>query len=77
MAAVYFHYSHARGALIDRRGAAVDDLTEARERADRVVRALITMPSTEDWRGWVLHVTDDQGGEIFDVPFAAVLGKPH
>jgi hypothetical protein len=33
--------------------------------------------SLEDWRGWVLHVNDDLGDELFVVPFAFVLGKPH
>ena len=77
MADVYFHYSNARGVLIDRRGSAVDDVTEAREHADRMVRSLIAMPGVEDWRGWILHVTDDVGDEVFEVPFAAVLGKLH
>lgn len=77
MADVNFHYSNTRGVLIDRSGTAVDDLNEAREHAYWAVRSLIMTPSGEDWRGWVLHVTDDDGHEILDVPFAAVLGKPH
>jgi hypothetical protein len=28
-------------------------------------------------RGWFLHVNDDLGDELFVVPFAFVLGKPH
>jgi hypothetical protein len=63
--------------MIDRRGTAVGDLAEAREHADRVMRSLIMKPSPEDWRGWVLHANDELGGEIFAVPFASVLGKPH
>jgi hypothetical protein len=74
---VYFHYSNARGMLINRSGTAVGDLVEACEHADRMVRSLILTASAEDWRGWVLHVTDNEGDEIFDVPFATVLGKPH
>ena len=31
----------------------------------------------EDWRGWVLHVADGDGEEIFTLLFAALLGKPH
>lgn len=77
MTNVYFHYSNARGMLIDQSGTAVDDLVEACEHADRVVRSLIMTASAEDWRGWVLHVTDNDGDEIFDVPFATVLGKLH
>jgi hypothetical protein len=76
MAQVYFHCSSSQGALIDRRGAAVSDLAEARDRAALVMRSLISAPGPEDWRGWVLHVSDDDGEEIFCVPFASVLGKP-
>lgn len=77
MAQVYFHCSNAQQALIDQCGTAVDDLAEAHEHAALVVRSLIMTPSPHDWRGWVLHVNDDLGDEIFTVPFAAMLGKPH
>jgi hypothetical protein len=77
MAQVFFHYSNDDGVLIDRGGAAVGNLTEAHERAALAVRSLLMMPSTEDWRGWILHVSDEVGEEIFDVPFASLLGKAH
>jgi len=77
MAQVYFHCSNTEHALIDQCGAAVEDLADAREHAALVVRSLITTASLEDWRGWVLHVSDDLGDEIYSVPFASVLGKPH
>jgi hypothetical protein len=77
MAQVYFHCFNARGTLIDRCGADVGDLAESRDHASRVVHSLIAAPSQEDWRNWVLHVSDDLGDEIFVVPFASVLGKPH
>ena len=77
MAQVYFHCSNTEHALIDQCGAAVEDLAEAREHAALLVRSLIATPTTEDWRGWVLHVSDDLGDEIYSVPFASVLGKPH
>jgi hypothetical protein len=63
--------------LIDRCGAMVDDLTEARDRATSVVRSLTTARSLEDWRGWILRVEDDVGVEVFVLPFAFVLGKPN
>jgi hypothetical protein len=77
MAQVYFHYSNTEEILVARSGAAVGDLAEAHRHAAQIVRSLIMAPGAEDWRGWVLHVSDDLGGEIFTVPFASVLGKPH
>ena len=60
-----------------RRGAVVDDLAEARDYATRVVESFIGERSRDDWRDWVLHVSDDRGDELFLVPFAFVLGKPN
>ncbi len=77
MAQVYFHCTNTEGVWIDRRGAAVGDLAEAREHAALVVRSLIMAPTQEDWRDWVMHVSDDLDEEIFSVPFASLLGKPH
>ena len=77
MAQVYFHYTSPEGALLDRRGANVDNITDARDCATGVVQSLITAPSAEDWREWVLHVSDELGEELFIVPFATVIGKPH
>lgn len=77
MTDVYFHYSNERAALIDRNGTAVDDFVEAREHAVCLARSLIMTPSAEDWRGWVLHITDDDGEEIFELPFAPLVGRPH
>jgi hypothetical protein len=74
---VYFHCSNAKKVLVDRRGAVVDDLSGARDHAASVVRSLTGARSLEDWRDWVLHVSDDLGDELFVVPFAFVLGRPH
>jgi hypothetical protein len=62
--------------LSDDRGAAMD-LAEAREHAEGLVRRPVMTPSVEDWRSWILHVTDELGDELFYVPFASVLGKLH
>ena len=76
MTQFYFHCTNSRGVLLDRYGAAVDDLAEARDHAAYVVRSLIMAQTSEDWRSWILHVSDDLGDELFVVPFAFVLGKP-
>jgi sirohydrochlorin ferrochelatase len=77
MTQVYFHCSNPKKVFVDRRGAVVDDIAEARDHATSVVQSLTKTRSLEDWRDWVLHVSDDQGDELFVVPFAFVLGNPH
>jgi hypothetical protein len=49
----------------------------SRDHAACVVRSLTMARSLEDWRSWILHVSDDLGDERFVVPFAFVLGKPN
>ena len=75
MAQVYFHCSSSGGVWVDRSGQAVSDLAEARDRAACIVRSLIMERGAEDWRDWVVHVSDDSDDELFVLPFAFVLGK--
>ena len=77
MVQLFFHCSNPDGLLLDRRGTAVANLSEARARADQIMRTMIMAPSSEDWRDWILHVSDNEGEEIFDLPFTSMLGKPH
>ena len=77
MAQVYFHCSSSREVRVDQLGAVVSNLAEARDYAACVVRSMIMEASTQDWRDWVVHVSDDFDEEIFVLPFAFVLGKPH
>jgi hypothetical protein len=74
---VYFHCSSSREVRVDQLGSAMSDLTEARDHAACVVRSLIMESSAEDWRDWIVHVSDDFDDEIFALPFSSVLGKPH
>jgi hypothetical protein len=53
------------------------DLREAREHAERLVHSFVMTANTEDWRNWVVHVTDDLGEELFALPFTYVLGQLH
>ena len=75
MTQVYFHCSNTKKVFVDYNGAAVD-ITEARDHATRVVQSFTNERRLEDWRDWVLHVSDDQGDQLFVVPFAFVLGEP-
>jgi hypothetical protein len=77
MTQLYFHCSNSNGVVIDQRGAMVDDLAEARDHAACIVRSFLTTHSPEDWRDWMLHVSDELDDEIFVMPFAFLLGKPH
>jgi hypothetical protein len=77
MTQVYFHCANAKKIFVDHRGAMVDDLAEARDHAIRVVQYLTNERSLEDWRDWVVHVSDDQGDDLFVVPFTSVLGQPN
>lgn len=77
MAHIYLHRSNDRGVVLDRNGSDVADLAEARQCAVRAIQALIALPGPEDWREWILHVSDEEGEEIFDVPFSSVLGRSH
>ena len=77
MAQLYFQYTSLEGELTDRHDAGVANLAEAREAAALVVQSLISEPIAEDWRSWVLHVSDESGAEVFALPFASMLGKPH
>jgi hypothetical protein len=77
MAQVHFHCSSADRVLLDCCYAEVTDMTEAREQAARLVRTLVAAPGPEDWRGWMLHISDDFGEELFSLPFRSVIGRLH
>jgi hypothetical protein len=77
MTQVYFHRSTTKKVFLDHHGVVVNDLAEARDHATRLVQSFTSERSLEDWRDWVLHVSDEQGDELFVVPFVFVLGKPH
>lgn len=77
MAQVYFHCSNTHGVMIDRSGAAVGDMTDARDHAACMMRSLIMSANAEDWRDWVLHASDELGEEIFVMPFASLVGRLH
>ena len=78
MTELYFHCLNERqNRHIEACRVEVGDLVEAHNYASCVMRALIMEPVAEDWRGWVMHVADETGDEIFTLPFTSLLGKPH
>ena len=77
MTHVYFHCTSAERVLLDPSGIDVEDLVEAHERAVQAVRQFISSIGPNDWRAWTLHVSDEDGEDIFLMPFSTVLGRPH
>ena len=77
MTHVYFHCFNPDRVLLDPRGSDVDDLTEARDQAMRVVQEFVSSRGPDDWRTWTMRVSDNDGEEIFLLPFSYVLGRPN
>jgi hypothetical protein len=77
MAQLYFHCSSPERVVPDRCGSDLDDLVEAHEQAIAFVQRIVAAASLEDWRSWTLRVLDDAGEEVFEVPFASVIGRAH
>ena len=77
MAQLFFHCFSGTRFIVDQHGNDVDNLIEAHEKAGCVVRTCLAAPTLEDWREWTLHASDIDGREIFSLPFASLLGKPH
>ena len=77
MTQVFFRCSNRKKVFLDRRGAVVDDFAGVRDLATRVVQSVTGERALEDWRDWVVHVSDDRGDELFVMPFTLVLGKPY
>jgi hypothetical protein len=77
MATFYFHCAGMHEVLLDRRGSEMEDVLDAHARAFQIIQSIVTSEGPEDWRDWSVHVADDDGEELFLVPFSSVLGKPH
>jgi hypothetical protein len=77
MTHVYFHCSNADQLILDPRGIDVEDLAEAHQRAQGVIRSFVDSNRPDDWRAWSLHARDEEGEELFLMPFACVLGPLH
>jgi len=77
MAQVHFHCSNDDRMLVNYGHAEVADMTEARERAALLVRVVLAAPGPEDWRNWMLHISDDFGEELFSLTFKSVIGYVH
>ena len=77
MTHVFFHCASSERVLLDHDGSEVEDLVEAHERAKAIVHQFVSSQTPDDWRAWTMHVSDENGEDIFLMPFSYVLGRPH
>lgn len=77
MTHVFFHCANSELVVVDPSGKDVEDLVEAHQCAIQVIRGYVDTLSPDDWRAWTLHASDENGDEIFLMPFAYVLGRLH
>jgi hypothetical protein len=77
MTQIYFDCCSPRQVLLDRRGSEVEDMVEACQHAVGLVHQLVASPGPQDWRDWVVRVSDEDGEEIFQVAFSPLVGKPN
>ncbi len=69
MAQLSFCCANSRGYLLDRHIAEVNDFLEAREYAKEIVWWFLKTAHLHDWRSCRLHVRDQNGKDIFVMPF--------
>ena len=77
MTHVYFHCANSEQVLLDARGAEVEDLVDAHKQATQIIQRMVNSHCSDDWRAWTLHVSDEDGEELFLMPFAYVVGRLH
>ena len=78
MAQFFFHCTSREKVLVDRTGYDLHDLVEVRRRASGIMRRCIeTGMADGDWRDWLMHVVDEADEEVFVLPFAEAVGRPH
>jgi hypothetical protein len=77
MTHVFFHCADAERVVVDPCGIEVEDFIEAHQRAAGVIQQFVNSVGPVDWRAWTLHVSDEDGDEIFVMPFSYVLGRLH
>ena len=74
----FFHFVSRSKVMVDHTGYDLLDLAEVRHYASGIVRRCIeTGAVDDDCRDWHVHVTDEEGVEVFMTPFSDVIGRLH
>jgi hypothetical protein len=75
---LYFHCAGPGEILIDREGAEVLDLIEARDRARDLARIFVDRAyGTRDFTDWHVYVSDEDDEEMLLIPFSDVMPTIH
>jgi hypothetical protein len=75
---LYFHCAGPGGVLVDKQGAEVVDLIEARDRALMLARSIIESAyGVHDFSQWLVFVSDGEDEEMLLVSFEDVLPTLH
>ncbi len=70
MTHLYFHCAGPNGVVIDKRGAEVLDLIEARDRAIMLARFIVESAyGVDDFSDWQVYVSDEEDDELLFVSF--------
>jgi hypothetical protein len=78
MTHLFFHCTGPDEILLDRRGAEVVDLEEAREYALALARYIVESTwGEQDFSQWLIYVSDEEDDEMLTVPFTAALPTLH
>jgi hypothetical protein len=78
MAHFFFHFISRSAVMVDTTGHDLLDLVEVRHHASSIMRQCIGTGTVDaDWRDWHVHVTDEEGVEVFVTPFSDVIGRLH
>ncbi|WP_442000444.1 DUF6894 family protein [Microvirga sp. 2TAF3] len=71
----YFNLVDGYEKILDQDGIEVLDLEQARVQALKAIEELLEEDdaAAEDWRNWVLEVTDGSGTILFSIPLSGIL----
>jgi len=78
MTHLFFHCAAPGEVLVDHRGRAVSDLSEAREHALAVARSIMDGAfGVADFSEWKIYVGDDEDEEVLVLPFTCLAPTLH
>jgi hypothetical protein len=74
---VYFHCTGPSAVVVDQLGTVAENFRDVQARAAAIVTALMADSVSQDWRDWMVHVSDEDGDDMFTMPFSSVMARLH